>query len=119
MRRFCAGLLVISAAAAMESVCRADEPLPAPSLVNAAPAPAEQAAVSSPANGSRSSKYPYFDHRDCGDSGDCDDACCGTFWSDCRFLFGACEEFFGDPKLRIPPSFIHYPPPASAPQPLK
>jgi len=116
MRLFCAGLLVISAVAGMERVCRADEPLPAPTPVNAAPAPVDQTAVSSPANGSRPLKYAYFDHHACEE---CDEACCGTFWSDCRFLFGTCQEFFGDPKLRIPPYLIHYPPPACAPLPPK
>jgi hypothetical protein len=29
--------------------------------------------------------------------------------SDCRFIFGSCEEFFGNPGLVIPPLLIHYP----------
>jgi hypothetical protein len=116
MRLFCAGLLVISAVAGVERVSRADEPLPAPTPVNPAPAPADQAAVSSPANGSRPLKYAYFDREACEE---CNEACCGTFWSDCRFLFGTCQEFFGDPKLRIPPYLIHYPPPPCVPQPPK
>jgi hypothetical protein len=61
------------------------------------------------ANASRHSFFGWFYHYGSVRPAEPDSFCCGTVRSDCRFIFGTCEEFFGNPGLAIPPSLIHYP----------
>jgi hypothetical protein len=107
MHRTCARILITAAVLGMENLCCADEPETAstPSY----PVAPDQPCADCSANNSRHSYFGYFDRRAPIGPMDPECDCCGTFWSDCRFIFGTCQDFFGDPGLRIPPALIHYP----------
>ena len=109
MRRICRLVLVVCALAGIRSLCRADEPLPAPLPIYPEPATMEQPCADCSANGSRHSFFGWFNHHGTAGPAEPDSFCCGTVRSDCRFIFGTCAEFFGNPGLVIPPSLIHYP----------
>ncbi len=42
--------------------------------------------------------------------GDFDNMYCGSGKSECKFIFGSCRDFFGDPCLKGPPPPIPYGP---------
>jgi hypothetical protein len=60
-------------------------------------------------NANHHSYFGWFNHHGSAGPAEPNSFCCGTVRSDCRFIFGTCAEFFGNPGLTIPPSLIHYP----------
>jgi hypothetical protein len=109
MRRLCRLVLVLCALAGIASLCRADEPAAAPLPIHPEPMATDQPCADCSANFSHHSFFGWFNRHGSAGPAEPDSFCCGTVRSDCRFIFGTCQEFFGDPGLRVPPSLIHYP----------
>ena len=109
MRRICRLVLVACALAGIEDLCRAQEPIAAPRPIYPEPTIRDQPCAECSANVNRHSSLSWFKHHGSVSPAEPDSFCCGTVRSDCRFIFGSCEEFFGNPGLVIPPLLIHYP----------